>query len=77
MSTVEERVRKIISEQLAVPAGDIQGDHRLKDDLGADSLDSIEILMFLENDFEVSLDDEVAEQWKTVGDIYSYFEDME
>ena len=52
---------------------DIKPEHHIVDDLGADSLDEVEILMALEDEFETEISDFDGEQWKKAGDIYNYF----
>ena len=74
--TVQERVNKVISELLGITTADIKPESNLEDDLGADSLDAVEIVMGLEDEFEIEVEDEVAEQWKTVQDIYTHFEKL-
>jgi len=53
---------------------DINPEHHLVNDLGADSLDLIEMLMWCEEEFDVEVSDADAEKWHTVGDVYKYFE---
>ncbi len=64
---VEERVKKIISEQLGVEEEEVVPDAKFVDDLGADSLDTVELVMALEEEFEVEIPDEDAEKIQTVG----------
>lgn len=72
MSSVEERVKRVVSETLGVPYDDAHLDAKLTEDLGADSLDAIEIAMEIEDEFNVDVPDEVAESLHTVGDISRY-----
>ncbi len=65
MSNVEERVKKIVAEQLGVKE-DIANDASFVDDLGADSLDTVELVMALEEEFECEIPDEEAEKITTV-----------
>ena len=67
MSNIEERVKKIVSEQLGVK-DEIANDASFVDDLGADSLDTVELVMALEEEFEIEIPDEAAEKIATVGD---------
>jgi acyl carrier protein len=62
-----ERVKKIVVEQLEVEADRVTPDASFANDLGADSLDTVELVMALEEEFEVEIPDEVAEQIDTVG----------
>lgn len=62
MSTVEERVRKIVVEQLGVKEEELKNDASFVDDLGADSLDTVELVMALEEEFETEIPDEKAEK---------------
>lgn len=68
MSSVEERVKKIVAEQLSVAIEDVKGESSFVDDLGADSLDTVELVMALEEEFELDIPDEVAEKIMTVQD---------
>ena len=72
MSSVEERVRKIIVEQLGVGEEQVTPDASFVDDLGADSLDTVELVMALEEEFDVEILDEDAEKIATVNDAISY-----
>ncbi len=71
-----EKIKKIISEQFAIPEDDITEDTVLLEDLDADSLDLIDLAMSLEDCFEVEVPDEELENFKTVGDIVKYIEEM-
>ena len=62
MSSVEDQVRAIIAEQLGVMADEINNDASFVDDLGADSLDTVELVMALEEEFETEIPDEEAEK---------------
>ena len=66
MSSVEERVRKIVVEQLGVKEDEVKNDASFVDDLGADSLDTVELVMALEEEFETEIPDEEAEKITTV-----------
>ena len=66
MSTIEERVKKIIIEQLGVKEDDVKSAASFVDDLGADSLDTIELVMALEEEFDTEIPDEDAEKITTV-----------
>jgi len=71
MST-EEKVKKIISEQLGVEESQVTSDASFIDDLGADSLDTVELVMALEEEFETEIPDEEAEKIKTVQSAIDY-----
>ena len=66
MSNIEDRVRKIVAEQLGVKEGDVRAEASFVDDLGADSLDTVELVMALEEEFETEIPDEEAEKITTV-----------
>ena len=66
MSTIEERVKKIIIEQLGVKEEDVKSAASFVDDLGADSLDTVELVMALEEEFNTEIPDEEAEKITTV-----------
>ena len=66
MSTIEERVKKIIIEQLGVKEEEVKPEASFENDLGADSLDTVELVMALEEEFETESPDEEAEKIKTV-----------
>ena len=66
MSDIEARVKKIIAEQLGLKADEIKNDASFVDDLGADSLDTVELVMALEEEFETEIPDEEAEKITTV-----------
>jgi acyl carrier protein len=72
MSEVETKVKKIICEQLDVPEDDIVPSASFVDDLGADSLDQVELIMAMEEEFDISIPDEDAEKIKTVKDAVDY-----
>ncbi len=66
MSSVEERVRKIVSEQLGAKEEEVNNAASFVEDLGADSLDTVELVMALEEEFETEIPDEEAEKITTV-----------
>ncbi|MBW1782918.1 MAG: acyl carrier protein [Deltaproteobacteria bacterium] len=72
MSAVEEKIQKIICEQLDVPEEDVVPEASFVDDLGADSLDQVELIMAMEEEFDVSIPDEDAEKIGTVQDAIDY-----
>jgi acyl carrier protein len=69
---VIDRVKKIIIDQLGIDASKITEESSFVDDLGADSLDIVELIMALEEEFDVEIPDEDAEKIKTVGDATKY-----
>ena len=72
MSTVEERVKKLICEQLGVKEEEVKAEASFVDDLGADSLDTVELVMALEEEFETEIPDEEAENITTVKEAIDY-----
>ena len=66
MSNIEDRVRKIVAEQLGVKEEEVKAEASFVDDLGADSLDTVELVMALEEEFETEIPDEEAEKITTV-----------
>jgi acyl carrier protein len=72
MSSVEERVQKIVIEQLGVKEEEVTPEAAFVDDLGADSLDTVELVMALEEEFETEIPDEDAEQITTVKQAIDY-----
>ena len=74
MSTIEERVIKMVAEQLGVKEDDIQSTSSFVEDLGADSLDTVELIMALEEEFDAEIPDEDAEKIATVKDAVDYIQ---
>ena len=72
MSNIEERVRKLICEQLGVKEDEVNPEASFVEDLGADSLDTVELVMALEEEFETEIPDEEAEKISTVKDAIDY-----
>ena len=72
MSNIEERVRKIIVEQLGVDEAEVKNEASFVDDLGADSLDTVELVMALEEEFDTEIPDEEAEKITTVQSAIDY-----
>lgn len=72
MEDIAERVKKIIEEQLMVDGDEITEDAAFVDDLGADSLDTVEMIMELEDEFDIEIPDEDIERIVTVGDAIEY-----
>ena len=72
MASIEERVKKIAVEQLGVKEEDVSNDSKFIDDLGADSLDTVELVMALEEEFETEIPDEEAEKITTIQQAVDY-----
>jgi acyl carrier protein len=75
MATVDERVKKIIAEQLGVEEAEVTPEASFVEDLGADSLDTVELVMALEEEFEIEIPDEDAEKILTVGKALDYIKE--
>jgi acyl carrier protein len=75
MATVDERVKKIIAEQLGVEADEVTPEASFVEDLGADSLDTVELVMALEEEFSIEIPDEDAEKILTVGKALDYIKE--
>ena len=76
MAAVDEKVKQIIVEQLGVDEGEVTPSASFVDDLGADSLDTVELVMALEEEFGHEIPDEEAEKLQSVGDVTKYIEDI-
>ncbi len=72
---ISEKVTSIIVEKLGVEESDVVSDASFTNDLGADSLDTVELIMEFEKEFDITISDEDAETIATVGDAVSYLED--
>ena len=72
---VEEKIKSIIAEQLGVKVEEVTPQASFIDDLGADSLDTVELIMALEEEFSVEIPDEDAEKMTTVGDAIKYIDE--
>ncbi len=71
---VFEKIKEILAQQLDVDANSITLDDSIVDDLGADSLDAIDIVMSIEDDFKIEVPDEIIEKMEVVADIVNYVE---
>jgi acyl carrier protein len=72
LMSIEDKVRKIIAEKLSVDMEEVIPEASFVDDLGADSLDLVELIMSMEEEFDVEISDEDAEKITTVKDAYNY-----
>lgn len=77
MADVLERVTKIVVDRLGVDESEVKLEASFKDDLGADSLDVVELVMELEDEFDIEISDEDAEKISTVGDAVNYINDQQ
>ncbi len=75
--TIEQRVKDIIVEQLGVSPDQVTPEAKFIEDLGADSLDTVELVMALEEEFGNEIPDEQAEKLQSVGDVIKYIEDLQ
>ena len=71
-ATMQDRLRQLVSSQLGVEFDEVVEDARILDDLGADSLDVVELVMTLEEAFDIVVPDEDIEGMQTIGDVQSY-----
>lgn len=74
MSVIAEKVKKIIVDKLGVDESEVTPEASFTNDLGADSLDTVELIMEFEKEFDISIPDEQAENIQTVGQAISYLE---
>ena len=74
---IDQRVKEIIVEQLGVKPDQVTPEAKFIEDLGADSLDTVELVMALEEEFEIEVPDEQAEKLQTVGDVIKYVEEAQ
>jgi acyl carrier protein len=71
-SDLADRIRTIIAEQLGIDMAEVSPDSNILEDLGADSLDVVELVMTLEDEFDIEVPDEVAESIRTIADVERY-----
>lgn len=76
MSDVAKRTRSVIAEQLMVDVDEVTDEASFVDDLGADSLDTVELIMEFEDEFSIEISDEDAEKISTVGEAIAYLEKL-
>ncbi len=76
-NNIEQRVKEIIADQLGVDVEQIKPESKFVDDLGADSLDVVELIMAFEEEFGVEIPDEDAEKISTVGDVLNYIKEKQ
>jgi len=76
MSEIAERVRSVIADKLSVEVSEVTNDASFTNDLGADSLDTVELIMEFEKEFGLTIPDDQAEKISTVGDAIAYIENL-
>lgn len=74
MASIEEKVKQIIVDKLGVDEAEVTSEASFQNDLGADSLDTVELIMEFEKEFDISIPDEQAENIQTVGHAVAYLE---
>lgn len=77
MSDIKEKVKSIIVEQLGVEADKVTDNAQFIEDLGADSLDTVELVMAFEENFDIEVPDEEAEKLRSVADVVAYIEKVQ
>ncbi len=75
MSDIEQKVKQIIVDKLSVDEAEVKNEASFANDLGADSLDTVELIMEFEKEFKISIPDDQAEKIATVGDAIAYIEE--
>ena len=76
-NSIEEKVRSIIVDQLGVESDKVTADAKFIEDLGADSLDTVELVMSFEENFDIEVPDEEAEKLQSVADVVAYIEKVQ
>ncbi len=76
-NSIEEKVRSIIVDQLGVESDKVTADAKFIEDLGADSLDTVELVMAFEENFDIEVPDEEAEKLQSVADVVAYIEKVQ
>ncbi|MDO5713229.1 MAG: acyl carrier protein [Tissierellia bacterium] len=74
---MREKILSMIGEQFNVDVNDLTEDTNFMDDLNADSIELVELVMSIEDEFEIQVEDEVLEQLKTIGDVLDYIEEFQ
>lgn len=74
---VFEKIKNILAEQLDLEADDMSMDTKIAEDLGADSLDVVELLVSIEDEFEIEIPDEEIEKMKTIGDVVEFIQNKQ
>lgn len=69
-----DKIKSIISDELNIDQAKITKEANIREDLGSDSLDAVEVIMALEDEFGITIDDDTAQSFKTVGDLVDYVE---
>ena len=72
MPTVEEKLRTLVAQLFTVDESEVTANANLQEDLGADSLDQVELVMNIEEEFDLEIPDDVSDEWKTFGDVLKY-----
>ena len=75
--SIDQRIKDLIVEQLGVNADQVTPEAKFIEDLGADSLDTVELVMALEEEFSIEIADEEAEKLQSVGDVIKYIEEIQ
>ncbi|CCU85813.1 MULTISPECIES: acyl carrier protein [Mesotoga] len=76
-STIQEKVISVVADSLGVEAGEISGNSRFIEDLGADSLDLVDLVMELEDKFEVQISDSQASSFRTIDDVVKFISTLD
>ena len=74
---MKDRILQIIAEQFNIDKDDLTEDMNFQDDLNADSIELVELIMSIEDELDVQVDDEKIEELKTIGDVLEYVEELE
>lgn len=77
MSDIEARIKKVVAEQLSVEEAEIRPESSFQDDLGADSLDLVELIMAMEEEFEIKIEDDAAQKIKTVQNAIDFVSNLQ
>lgn len=77
MSDIDARIKKVVAEQLSVEEAEIRPESSFQDDLGADSLDLVELIMAMEEEFEIKIEDDAAQKIKTVQNAIDFVSNLQ